>query len=52
MSSGKPLKDFKQRDDMTKLAFLGDPLGFYIENDLEGAHVHMMMERHECIRDI
>lgn len=49
MSSGKPLKDFKQRDDMTKLAFLRDPLGLYVENDLEGTQVHTMVERHDCI---
>lgn len=34
VSSGKPLTDFKQRDDMTKFAFLRAPFDFHVENGL------------------
>lgn len=36
MSGGKPLKGFKQRDDVIKFALLRDPFGFCAENGLEG----------------
>lgn len=50
LSGGKPLKDFKQRDDVIKLAFLRDPSGFHAENGLGGAQVHIVVvETQECI---
>lgn len=39
--NGKPLKGVKQRDDMTRLAFLSDPFDFHVESDSEKASVHM-----------
>ncbi len=32
--SGKPWKDFKQRNDMVNFAFLRVPFGFHVENGL------------------